>query len=780
MTILTTLETLYQNCPHDAWTTVGFANAKKEYLPQAFQIRDLESLAGLVLENTEHHVYVNTGVYAAKPVGGKEVDLLGTNKVHVDIDSEKIGETIEFSINKVMSQRWLPSLIVNSGHGIHVYWFLREFTEDWRAVKERNNYLHELFKADDKFAVNSMLRLPGTFNIKNGERILCEIVYRSEEVYDLDDFPALPIRERIVAQDIYTKDLPEDFEQQLRKLRGGDRVWKRIFSEETARSVTEKITSGERAGQTDRSKNDQAIATWLLFRKFDHETVASVLRHPTWFSGEKYREKGGESGRRYVINSIEKAAIYVAERTAKYTVTDENEKFAPFIAAEEIIKGANVTGFCGVGYAYTGTAYTDDLSVVVDSILEESIGTGIRMNQIREVEQFIERKIAVDMNSNFFNEASEHFINVENGLLDISTGTLYPHDPGIFTPGRIPATWNPDIGEEYIEEANEFVASIIDDENVPFLWEQVSLSFSTAAIKWAGILVLLGDPNHGKSQIIDFVTGLIGLDNVSALDPSDLTGQDKFAIASLVGKRANYVQDSNCEVLHNSSLMKVLLNSQITDINRKYRNRVKGRIFARMIIATNKQIAGKSVDAGFLDRYHVIECKNKFSSDMPGFKLAAGQELISRPEIRSAALLLAVRGYQRMMSQKGYTKTESMQQAFLNHQVETGSVAAFWMACSEDDPEAEVARVTVKRAYMMYCEELGYSHPVGPDAFKNDTLTFAQVNKDLGFNIEFHDTSYSAVLQKQTQFWKGRRLKVKPVAGIQENGKVHVGLERVK
>jgi hypothetical protein len=84
-----------------------------------------------------------------------------------------------------------PSCIVNSGAGLHGYWWLVEPTQDLTRASQILRVLREELRGDG-VSVSQSLRLPGTANTKaNRGGALCHLVELNDYHYHLDDF-ALP------------------------------------------------------------------------------------------------------------------------------------------------------------------------------------------------------------------------------------------------------------------------------------------------------------------------------------------------------------------------------------------------------------------------------------------------------------------------------------------------------------------------------------------------------------------------------------------------------------
>jgi hypothetical protein len=95
--------------------------------------------------------------------------------LHSDLDFSQIEEPLEEIERVIAALPWTPSRVHHSGHGLHLYWFLRTAL----ATSPENNARHkqllkriaELLGGDPAAClIPQLMRLPGTTNSKNGER----------------------------------------------------------------------------------------------------------------------------------------------------------------------------------------------------------------------------------------------------------------------------------------------------------------------------------------------------------------------------------------------------------------------------------------------------------------------------------------------------------------------------------------------------------------------------------------------------------------------------------
>jgi hypothetical protein len=92
-----------------------------------------------------------------------------------------------------------PSIIVESGWGVHLYWLLKHLTEisDPALIETLLRKINAYFQCNTDIGVDSVLRLPGTINCKHPSSCVeCRIKYINPDFsYELDEFESLNLGE---------------------------------------------------------------------------------------------------------------------------------------------------------------------------------------------------------------------------------------------------------------------------------------------------------------------------------------------------------------------------------------------------------------------------------------------------------------------------------------------------------------------------------------------------------------------------------------------------------
>ena len=104
------------------------------------------------------------------------------------------GGLVREVVSRLLALPSPPSVIVNSGHGIHAYWLFHEPVDVADApelVEQIERTLHllaDLVAGDPAVCeVSRLMRLPGTHNTKRGGRVPVEILHLSAARYELSD-----------------------------------------------------------------------------------------------------------------------------------------------------------------------------------------------------------------------------------------------------------------------------------------------------------------------------------------------------------------------------------------------------------------------------------------------------------------------------------------------------------------------------------------------------------------------------------------------------------------
>lgn len=126
--------------------------------------------------------------------------------VFVDYDlKDKVYASKEDFIAKIAESNLPPSSIVDSGHGIHIYWKIKDL--DAMSYLRFQKRLIQEFKTDRSVStLFQLMRVPGTMNVKvESHPVVCEILYEDTIEYTCDELnkllPPISFQDEIACKD---------------------------------------------------------------------------------------------------------------------------------------------------------------------------------------------------------------------------------------------------------------------------------------------------------------------------------------------------------------------------------------------------------------------------------------------------------------------------------------------------------------------------------------------------------------------------------------------------
>jgi len=249
------------------------------------------------------------GVCPREEKKGDSTTIKYISALWIDIDiagqghkKKSIYATKEEALSGVEKLKPVPSIIVDSGNGLHLYWLLDkvyslETKEERQKIELILSGLIRETGGDNIGDFPRVMRVPQTWNIKERTKAKpCDIIRISEDLkYSLANF--------------------ERYEKQGEKKPYGEYIAK--FSEEReiidlsilSPETQDSIRNGDIQGQyMSRSERDQAVIYSLVQQGFYDNQIREIFSNPDNAISDKYLES--RNGDHYLSFSIRKARIY--------------------------------------------------------------------------------------------------------------------------------------------------------------------------------------------------------------------------------------------------------------------------------------------------------------------------------------------------------------------------------------------------------------------------------------------------------------------------------------
>lgn len=198
-----------------------------------------------------------------------------------------------------------------------------------------------------------------------------------------------------------------------------------------------------------------------------------------------------------------------------------------------------------------------------------------------------------------------------NGLLDIYTKELTPHDHRFFTHMALPVDWSADA---QCPRWMEFLAEVWpDDPHAPRLlqeWFGYVLSGKTNRHK---IMLVVGDKRSGKGTIGRILTALLGgRDHIAS--PSMDSLKERFGLHSLLGKPLALIGDARIAGDTRATVEKLLTISGEDSVNveRKNQEDVVGPLPTRFMLLSNDPPTLRDSSGAMASRFLMLHMRESF------------------------------------------------------------------------------------------------------------------------------------------------------------------------
>jgi putative DNA primase/helicase len=309
------------------------------------------------------------------------------------------------------------------------------------------------------------------------------------------------------------------------------------------------------------------------------------------------------------------------------------------------------------------------------------------------------KKISSRLVANLFGEKSRRYspsmqyLAFSNGVLDLNTFKLMPHNMALFPRFRVPYNYDPSARCPKFEAVVRFALS---DELAAVLQECAGNLFLD--FRFEKILVCYGGGCNGKSTILDAISeALGGKENVTSFDLASITNGSGLAVAGLAGKLANIANDSGALKIGNEALLKVYASGEGMMSKTLYRQPIVTRNYCKSLVAVNELPATADFTTGYFRRFIILPFRRQVPKEAINTNLKT--ELQAE---RAGVLNWILAGYRRLLAQGGFSHSEEVEKSLAEYRTDTDSVACF---LEENDYQpSDSERIALAEFYEKFTE----------------------------------------------------------------------------
>ena len=694
--------------------------------------------------NEVENIHQNVNCRQRRPAKhGKNSDVQFYTSLWVDVDfhdNEKGVRKQFYEMIEALKKRGLgPSIIVESGRGLHAYWLLLRPVPVSEARPICAGIQDDFKISDAVHDPRRVLRLPGFLNLKDPkDPKWCKVIDANWKRYPIEVFKGFAIEPGLGEEE---REDEEDKKGAVRTISRDPRI-EEIKSEGVdegggpygGRHNSAVALAGHYAAKgLPKRSIIYTMKEWNTEKNnpsLDEDELVKIIED-IWVKDQVRRAEEGPAQKQEKEASAKDKAR--AKRTGKPWFDDDGNFSAP-ILAQWFLREYNFLSTPiaenGEGvtlYKYEKGVFLPDGASFIRQEACRHLGNLSSKERMNEVLHMLTEYSKCRYET--VNPTALNLINLKNGMLDWHTGTLHKHDPDHKSLIQINADYDPKAESE---ELDAFFKAVFPEDCIPLVCEFMGyLLIPSTSLQKA--FVAIGGGGNGKGTFLKILSHLIGEENISTISLHEIQ-ENKFATAGLLGKLGNFYHDLDPNILKSTGKFKSIVSGDPIAAERKFKDHYSFVPFARLVFSANEFPRSVDKTAAYFDRLIFVEFPNRFRHTSKQI-LDYDEILIKKPNLISALLNKALAGLQRLMKQQRFTESATSSRAIEAYKRECSNALDFMIECCEKKPESFIPRKQLYQKYSGWCEEQGM-RPVSAKNFAKSARDFgAQEHKREGIRM---------------------------------------------
>ena len=395
------------------------------------------------------------------------------------------------------------------------------------------------------------------------------------------------------------------------------------------------------------------------------------------------------------LNTILRPETFKKISTSSYF--DNDGKFIPNEFARQIIETHNVIYTNGQLCIYDQDRgfYDPNTKLIKHTMID--VFNNISMTRRNEVYDYLK------IESPDKEQSSRRYILFKNGVYDLAEKKLKPHSPDYVISNQIPWDYNPNAYNELVDKTLDKL-SCNDNEIRTLIEECIGYCFYRDS-KLGKCFIFTGEKNNGKSTFIFMLNTLLGDDNYSSVDITNLARE--LDIASLANKLANIKDDIADNYMDG---LNVSLFKQVATGNRcrgkfLYDNPFDFYPYATLIFSANNIPRIKDPTGAVTKRMIIIPFNAVFTKDDPDYDPFINEKLC-QPECMEYLVKLGVDALLNVITCNGFSECAAANKEIDAYRIDNDSVLSFIQEYGGENIENQPIS-TVYIAYELHCANNG-------------------------------------------------------------------------
>lgn len=316
-----------------------------------------------------------------------------------------------------------------------------------------------------------------------------------------------------------------------------------------------------------------------------------------------------------------------------------------------------------------------------------------------------------------------NLIAFENGIYDLESDEILDFNPEIMIRNKINYDYYDGAYDELCDKTLNKISC--DDKEIRMLLEElIGYCFFTRN-ELGKAFILVGDKANGKSTFLSLLQALLGDNNISSLDLSELG--DRFKTAELFGKLANIGDDIGDEFVANPALFKKLVTGDRVNVEKKGQDPFEFNNYSKFIFSANQIPRIKDRTGAVQRRLIIIPFNASFSKDDSDFDPYIKHKLLKKSSLEYL-IKLGVDGLKRVLKNKSFTKSEKVQKELEEYEKNNNPILLFFDEVNKEEIINESVP-DVYRMYTVFCSENNFSPFSKIEFGRNVSSYYGLINK---------------------------------------------------
>lgn len=227
-----------------------------------------------------------------------------------------------------------------------------------------------------------------------------------------------------------------------------------------------------------------------------------------------------------------------------------------------------------------------------------------------------------------------YYLPVNNGVIDLRTGELLPHDQKFLFTSCLSIDYDPTKKSELWEKQLQETVGFYDDPEVREYFHTVAGYLITGDSSQEKMYALFGEERSGKGTYMTVVETLLGREMSTALDFDAIAkgkrSSQNFELSGLLGKRVATLTEPDSSTRLDAGLMKTLTGNDTIQAAKKTKDAISFKNRAKLILGSNFKLNIPVEDRAAWGRLIVLPFPNSFI----GRETDVKQQLLNPEELQ--------------------------------------------------------------------------------------------------------------------------------------------------